>query len=107
MPWIILVPVFVCLCCGSYVSYTKECKEGPWFLPLFLAIQLITGFFWCFAARISEPRVLFTFGLVWDVIAILAFSVLPLVLCGVRLSPVAWCGLGLMLAGLGLVKWGE
>lgn len=105
MPWAILIPAFLCLCLGSYVSYTKDFKQGPWFLPMFLVVQIVTGFLWCFAARVSEPRVLFTFGLLWDLIGILAYSVLPLLVCGVRLSPTAWCGLALTVIGVSMVKW--
>lgn len=101
-PWIMLAPVLLALCTGSYISYV--CKDRPWFIPAFLCLQIVTGTLWCLSARWCDARTLFSFGLAWDVVAILAFNVLPLVACGVRLSPTAWCGLGLVVAGALLVK---
>jgi multidrug transporter EmrE-like cation transporter len=40
----------------------------------------------------------------WDVLVTAVYVVVPVVWCGVRLSPAGWAGLALALAGLVVLK---
>lgn len=103
MIWLLLIPIALVLCLGSWLSYAH--KTAGWYVPVFVAIQVALGLLWCWASRTLDARTLYSFGLVWDVLTVAAYSVLPLVLCGVRLSPVAWCGFGLVLIGAVVCKF--
>lgn len=107
MPWALIILVAPLLCAGSFLSYRKEWAESPWFPPVFILLQVVAGLIWVLAVRVSTPRTLFSFGLTWDVLTVAAFSVLPLVLCGVRLSPLGWFGFLLAILGGALVIWSE
>jgi drug/metabolite transporter (DMT)-like permease len=102
-----LIPVAaVLMCCGSWLSY-GACRQKPWQPFLTGAVACLSGILWGWAAKLADgPRGVFAASCVWDALAIGCWSVLPLVLWGVRLSPVGWAGFALVVIGAFLVKWG-
>lgn len=104
MIWFLLIPITLGLCFGSWASYEK--KQAVWYIPAFMTIQVYLGLLWCYLARHTDCKTLYSFGLVWDVLTVLAYTVMPLVLCGVKLGPAGWVGFGLMVVGTLIVKVG-
>lgn len=106
-PFAVLLPAFVVLCASSWMCYQPGIRARWWFLVLVAALGAANGFLWSLAARLSESnRQLYSVSMAWDVCAIVAFNLLPLMVCGVRLTPVATVGFVLVVGGACLVKWG-
>lgn len=107
MIWLLLVPASAVLCLTALLSYSPAARAAWWFLWLLPALGAANVIVWCWACRrAADNRQLFSLSVAWDVVGIVAYSALPLIVFGIRLSPVAWCGLGLVVAGAFLVKWG-
>jgi uncharacterized membrane protein len=106
-PWTLLPVALVALCLGSWLSYRPEFKASPWFPAVMAGLFVANGLLWAWACRVSgSGRELFAYSIAYDAATVLAYSVLPLVVVGVRLTPAAWLGLGMVVCGACLVKWG-
>lgn len=103
-----LIPVaFAVMCVAAVLSYSERAKAWPWFTWVVVGMGGLTSFLWATAAKWTpERRDVFTLSMMWDVCAIAAYNVIPLVLMGVRLSPLAWVGFGMVVVGAVLVKQG-
>jgi multidrug transporter EmrE-like cation transporter len=105
--WLLFLPLTAAMAAGAYSSYHEGFKRGPYFVPLFFALQLTTGSIWIAGARALGPRQLFTFNMLWDAAAVGTFCLIPLVAFGVQLRPLGWAGLSLVVLGSILVKVSE
>jgi multidrug transporter EmrE-like cation transporter len=106
-PWLALIPAAASLFVGAWLSYQKDLRACWWFPWAFVALMVCNGLTWAWMARRAvDDRQLFTISIAWDVLTITAYNLMPLVLLGVRLSPVAIGGVCLVVAGACLVKWG-
>lgn len=103
----LLPPAVVLMSVGSLLSYS-EWANGKWWFPWSIVlIGVVNCLLWSASARWTpDRRELYSVSVAWDVATIAAYSVLPLVASGVRLSPSAWAGFGLVLLGTVLVKRG-
>lgn len=106
-PWVALIPAALVLFAGSWLSYQKAFKATGWFPWCVVALYVANGWLWAWAARRAETdRQLYSVSVAWDVVTLAAYNVLPLIAVGVRLTPQAWAGLVMVVAGACLVKWG-
>lgn len=105
-PWLILFPVVAVMCAGSWLSYREDFKPQWWFPWSLAGLAAGNGLLWSWAARLTDARTLYSMSICWDCITILAYSALPLVAFGVKLTPLAGVGVLLVVAGACLVKWG-
>lgn len=107
-PFLLLAPAAVVLAVGSWVSYLTEFKKTAWFPWTMVGLYVANGWLWAVAARLcgADDRRLFSVSVCWDVLTLASYNILPLLVCGVRLSPQALVGVGLVVAGAALVKWG-
>lgn len=107
-PWVAIPFVAVAMGLGSWLSYHPTHKAATWFPWALAGLAVANGLLWSWAARhAGDNRTLFNLSMGWDAVTILSYSVLPLVAFGVRLSPLAWVGLVLVVVGSLLVKMGE
>lgn len=105
MTWIILLPVCLLFVVGSVFSYRADLRASGWFLPVYLAVSVGCALCWVVAARsLNDGRSILFFSLVWDVLMVACYYLLPLALFDFRFNRWAWAGFALMLAGLVLVK---
>lgn len=106
-PWLSLIPIAFIMCVGSYLSYQRNIKDSVWFAIAMVILATFNALLWVAAVRWSESqRQLFSISICIDVLTVLAYSVLPLIACGVKLSPTALVGVGLVVVGSALVKFG-
>lgn len=104
-PWVFLLPCAVVMLAGSWLSYSGH--KAAWWFPWSLgALAALNGVLWALAARLSNTRTLYQLGAAWDGVTVLAYSILPLLAFGVRLTPLSGAGVVLVIAGACLVKWG-
>jgi uncharacterized membrane protein len=106
-PFAMLLPAAVALLLSSWLCYQPTLKERWWFLPVVAAMSGANGLLWAVAARLSiDNRQTYSVSVAWDVLTMAAYNLLPLLACGVRLSPLSWVGFALVVLGACLVKWG-
>lgn len=107
-PFLLLLPAAAVLFVGSWVSYHKEFKATAWFPWCMVGLYVANGWLWALGARWSQSdRSLYSLSVAWDVVTLAAYNILPLVVCGVRLSPPALAGVAMVVAGACLVKWSQ
>lgn len=106
-PWVALIPLAVVMCAGSWISYDRTFKSSVWFPWCMAGLCVVNGLLWAWVVRQTvDGRQVYSLSVAFDVITIAAYSVLPLVAFGVRLSPVAWAGLAMVVIGAYMVKAG-
>lgn len=104
-PWLAMIPVTLILFAGSFLSYHRA--ERGWFPFAFVGLSVVYSVCWAWACVATESkRQLYSIGVAMDVATLAAYSLMPLLLSGVRLSATAGCGVMLVLFGACLVKWG-
>lgn len=95
------------MCLGSWLSYRQDLKLLAWFPWAITGISVINGLLWVWVSRVSTGRTLYSLSIAMDGVTILAYSLLPLILFAhIRLTPLAGLGVGLVILGACLVKWG-
>jgi uncharacterized membrane protein len=98
---IAVVPLFVV---GAWLSYS-DFKESWWFPWVFGIVAITVGWVWAWACRNSlNDTEIYRFSLVWDAIAVIVYSVLPLLFKEMRIDVRTACGIVLILTGAILVK---
>src|SRR5262245_14602500 len=108
MPFLLIVPAAIVFSAMAVMSYAESTRQAGWFVwlvgPALGALNLLR---WCLACKwSSDHRSILSLSYAWDAVAIVAYSVLPLWLFGIRLGPVAWAGLVMVVVGAVMVKVG-
>jgi len=107
-PYWMVLPAGLCVCFSSWLAYQKPAKTAGWFLVVMVLLSAFNGLLWAVASRLSvDGRQLFSVSALWDATTITAYSLLPLLLCGVRLNGWSWLGLVLMVAGALLITFSK
>jgi uncharacterized membrane protein len=105
--YFVVCVAFVLYALASWLSYHPSHKDRVWFPWLMVSISATGGFLWMWVVRLCDTkRDLYSAAVAWDVAVMVAYSVLPLLVFGVKLSPVAWVGFWLVVIGAILVKQG-
>lgn len=106
-PWALLPAAAAALALGAWLSYHPAARAAWWFPAALAALWAGNALLWAWACRLAATdRELFRYSVAYDAATVAAYSVLPLAAFGVRPTPAAWAGLGLVVAGACLVKWG-
>jgi multidrug transporter EmrE-like cation transporter len=105
MHWLTLLPCLVSCAVGATLTYRREWADEWWFLPAFALLSVASGLLYGVGVRCCrDDAEAFVFSLVWDVTVTVVYVVVPLVWCGVRLTPFGWVGLVAVAVGLILLK---
>lgn len=106
MAWLILIPVTMLFCIGSYLSYNPTYNRTSWFTPVCMLLSVSVAGCWGIALRLLETKEqIFKYNLVWDTLAVTAYVILPLIISGVRVPLLTLVGALIVLFGLFLVQW--
>lgn len=106
-PWLSLIPIAFIMCVGSYLSYQRNIKDSVWFAIAMVILATFNALLWVAAVRWSESqRQLFSISICIDVLTVLAYSVLPLVVLGVKLTTPSMVGVVMVIVGSIIVKFG-
>lgn len=105
-PWWTLFPLAVACAAGGVLTYAPARAAGwaPW---AFAGLALGCGWLWGWSIRgATDDAAVFRFNLAWDAVVAAVYYALPLVAFGVRPDGRTLAGLGLIVAGVVLVKAG-
>lgn len=90
---------------GAYIAYDVAIKASPWFLPLGVVVGIVSNLIWLYVTKITtDNKELFLYGLIWDVMMMAAYIIVPLLLFNVRLDWKQSLGTILVIIGLILTK---
>jgi len=90
---------------GAYIAYDVAIKASPWFLPAGIAVGIVSNLIWLYVTKITtDNKDLFLYGLVWDVMMMAAYIIVPMLLFDVRLDWKQTVGTILVVLGLILTK---
>ncbi len=106
-PFLSLIPIGFIMAIGSYLSYQRNIKDSSGFLIVMIALAVSNAVLWVNACRwCDSQRQLYSLSIAIDCVTVISYSVLPLLVCGVRLSPIAIVGVIMVVTGAILVKFG-
>lgn len=88
----------------TWISYTPWIKESLWFYPLGLLTTLISTACWLTIVKISQTHHIYNHAVIWDVMVVATYLLLPLMFFGVVLKGGQIAGLILMLIGAFLIN---
>ena len=105
MVWFLLLPVAALFVLGSVFSYRADLRALSWFVPVYVGAALLCALVWVWCVRsLNDNHQIFVLSLVWDLLMVLCYYLLPLALFEVKFDRCSWAGFGLMLAGMALIK---
>lgn len=90
---------------GAYIAYDVAIKASPWFLPIGIVVGIVSNLIWLYVTKITtDNKDLFVYGLIWDVMMMAAYILVPLLLFHVKLDWKQTVGTILVVLGLILTK---
>lgn len=89
----------------AYASYSETFKASNWFYPVGVITAIVANLTWLWISKTEpDPAKILIKGLYWDSMLTAIYLVVPILMFGVRLTLVQGLGLGLVVAGLVVVK---
>lgn len=104
MQYLIFALASVIYGCYGWLCYNPDFKhKNMIWLGLFFAVG--ANLLWILLSKNTDKKeTLFFYALVWDSIVVISSIGVPMLLFGLRLQPIGWMGLIMLLSGLTLVK---
>ena len=104
--WYLLI-VLITVSFQVALSYSTDFKASSAFIPIGLVLALIVNYTWLYISRtVGDPSELYKVGVVFDFIVASSWLLVPLLL-GVKLSPIKFVGVGLMLSGVLIINFSK
>lgn len=102
--YLMLLPALFFLTISSSLAYDSSRRDRPWHIPAIVSISLIMGVLWGVASKYSTSnRHLYSVSALWDVVAIIAFNIMPLIFYNVRLNLQSWIGVAFVVSGATII----
>ena len=106
-PWLSLIVAFVVCATGAVLTYRPGVKDQAWFPWAMAGLSVGGGLCYGLAVRYCRSAgEVFVLSVAWDVVAAVVYVGVPVLLFGLRVSALGWCGLLLAAAGVVLLKVG-
>ena len=103
--WFTFIGALLFYLAGAFIAYDTAIKASPWFLPVGITIGIGSNLIWLYVTKLTlDNKQLFLYGLIWDVMMMAAYIVIPLTLFDVVLDWKQIVGTILVVAGLILTK---
>ena len=99
--YFILFYVFLMFILSSVFTYNKVLKESSWFLVIMIGTSLLGSYMWVVASRrLNELSDQLWFSLVWDILMMVAYYLIPLFFLEHKMNWQSWAALGLIVIGI-------
>lgn len=90
---------------NTYIYNGVSTDNRPWSLPLYLTIVILSNLLWFYLAKsINDKGKLMTIGFIWDLQAIVAVIVIPIIFFSFRPSLYFWAGAAICVLGILIMK---
>ena len=97
----ILFYVFLMFVAGAVCTYTKSLKEHWSFWWVMIGTAILGSIAWVIASRrLTTTAETVWFSLVWDLLMIVAYYLIPLLFYEHRMNWQSWCAVGVIIAGI-------
>ncbi len=89
----------------SYINYSKKIKESIYFFPMGILLSLIGNLFWLLISKeIKSDNKMIIYALIFDGMVMTTFTLIPVLLFGIKLNMTGMIGLMITATGLILLK---
>lgn len=97
---------FIVYSLAVVLSYSDRLKNTSWvFFSLGLVLAVIANVLWLWIARTTQiPSELYIRALVWDSMIVGTYTLVPIMMLGVRLSSTAIIGIFIIIVGIAITK---
>lgn len=90
-----------------FAQYNEKLRNSHYYLLAALGFSVISNILWVSLARkLSDQKEIFKYGFYWDTSTYLPIILIPLIFFGMKQSPLAWFGVGLIVIGVILLRVG-
>ena len=90
-----------------FAQYSDKIRNSNYYLLTALVFSVVSNILWVSLARkLSDQKEIFKYGFYWDTSTYIPIILIPLFFFGMRQSPLAWCGVGLIIIGVILLRVG-
>ena len=99
--------LIVLTCYSFYTAIIYSDIQAKHAIPIGLGLAVIGNLIWLVMSKIildNKVSILY-YGLAFDAVVTISTILVPVLFFGVRLSSFAWCGVGLTLLGLFILKF--
>lgn len=106
MEWVWLAVAMAAYVISCTLGFQEEFRRNsPWFIPINMLIGIGVSTIWYLNIRhLDDKDRIYFYGIVWDMGIVLTYYIIPLIFFDVRLSKLGLLGIGLMIAGMLLLK---
>lgn len=93
--------MFLMFILSSVFTYTKSLKESVWFLIVMIATSLLGSYCWVVASRRLDTLAdQLWYSIVWDILMMVAYYVLPLFFLEHKMNWQSWAAIGMIVVGI-------
>lgn len=97
----ILFYVFLMFAATAVCTYTKSLRDSWIFLAIMISTALAGSWLWVIASRrLDKMSDLLWFSLVWDLLMVAAYYLIPLFFYEHKMTWQSWAAIGLISAGI-------
>lgn len=97
----ILFYIFLMFVVSAVFTYTKSLKDSWMFLVMMIVTSLMGSYMWVIASRrLNTISELVWFSLVWDLLMVAAYYIIPLLFFDHKMTWQSWAAIGLIVTGI-------
>lgn len=103
--WTIIGIAALIYAISAIMNFSPTLRNSSWFYPMSITLSLATTLLWAYLARILDDKdKIFIATIFWDIAVHGTFLIIPIVMFNVKLNPMAWLGILLVIVGFVLIK---
>jgi len=105
MQFVCLVLAAVVLGFQCWLSFDPQARRSWWLYPGMVGSSAVTSALWAFAARwVDDRQRIYFLSILWEATIVLVWYFVPLVFLEVEVRQWALVGVGLVVAGIGIIQ---
>jgi uncharacterized membrane protein YhhN len=105
--WWLLILVTILQGAGAYFTYTRQLRDGHYFIPYMLLVSVVSSLVWCMSSKmLANTNKILYYSLVWDAALFFSYYAIPLTLYKQDIPISSVIGAALVIIGLLIAKMG-
>jgi hypothetical protein len=102
---VVYMVAFLFYVSSVWLSYSDKLKTTNWYFPLGMFFAIVCNVLWLYVAKHTPSKqTLYINALIWDLMIVGTYSIMPAAFFGVRFAPINLIGVVMVVTGMILTK---